>query len=293
MLGYLRDAEKSLEAIDADGWQHSGDVGRFEVLQDGAAPMLKITGRIKELLVTAGGENVAPAPIEDDLKRRLPGVSTAVVIGDRLKFLSVLFTLKQRPNEDTFDDVLVGAAAAVNPEVTTAVEAADDATWRRTLQAAIDDYNKEKATSSAQRVQKFAILPLVCLTASRITRRRRRRDSCPSHDAGGGFFSDFEPRRTARSPRRDLHGPRRWRRAHTPSTRLVKARDRRRRPEPRTARRTSGDRRAHADAQTQKGGSRRKVRGRAQAALRRRAKRCVVPLTRSPLYARPKRRLCN
>ena len=51
-------------------------------------------------------------------------------------------------------------AAAVNPEVTTAVEAADDATWRRTLQAAIDDYNKEKATSSAQRVQKFAILPL-------------------------------------------------------------------------------------------------------------------------------------
>ena len=160
MLGYLRDAEKSLEAIDADGWQHSGDVGRFEVLQDGAAPMLKITGRIKELLVTAGGENVAPAPIEDDLKRRLPGVSTAVVIGDRLKFLSVLFTLKQRPNEDTFDDVLVGAAAAVNPEVTTAVAAADDATWRRTLQAAIDDYNKEKATSSAQRVQKFAILPL-------------------------------------------------------------------------------------------------------------------------------------
>ena len=160
MLGYLRDAEKSLEAIDADGWQHSGDVGRFEVLQDGAAPMLKITGRIKELLVTAGGENVAPAPIEDDLTRRLPGVSTAVVIGDRLKFLSVLFTLKQRPDEDTFDDVLVGAAAAVSPEVTTAVEAADDATWRRTLQAAIDDYNKEKATSSAQRVQKFAILPL-------------------------------------------------------------------------------------------------------------------------------------
>ena len=55
---------------------------------------------------------------------------------------------------------IVGAAAAVNPEVTTAVAAADDAVWRRTLQAAIDDYNKEKATSSAQRVQKFAILPL-------------------------------------------------------------------------------------------------------------------------------------
>ena len=159
MLGYLRDAEKSLKPSTRTVGS-SGDVGRFEVLQDGAAPMLKITGRIKELLVTAGGENVAPAPIEDDLKRRLPGVSTAVVIGDRLKFLSVLFTLKQRPNEDTFDDVLVGAAAAVNPEVTTAVEAADDATWRRTLQAAIDDYNKEKATSSAQRVQKFAILPL-------------------------------------------------------------------------------------------------------------------------------------
>ena len=159
MLGYLCDAEKTLEAIDPDGWQHSGDVGRFEVLQEGAAPMLKITGRIKELLVTAGGENVAPAPIEDDLKRRLPGVSTAVVVGDRLKFLSVLITLKQRQNEGTFDDVLVGAAAAVNPEVTTALQAADDAIWRRTLQTAIDDYNA-KATSSAQHVQKFAILPL-------------------------------------------------------------------------------------------------------------------------------------
>ena len=54
----------------------------------------------------------------------------------------------------------LGAAATVNPEITSAVAAADDAVWRRTLQAAIDDYNKEKATSSAQRVQKFAILPL-------------------------------------------------------------------------------------------------------------------------------------
>ncbi|KAH8059637.1 decanoate-CoA ligase [Aureococcus anophagefferens] len=124
------------EAVDADGWNHSGDTGALVPFGAGAAPMLKITGRIKELLITAGGENVPPVPIEDALKSLLPGVSTAVVVGDKLKFLSVLFTLKQQQNDATgsFDDVLA-------------------------CQAAIDAYN-DTAVSSAQKVQKFAILPL-------------------------------------------------------------------------------------------------------------------------------------
>jgi long-chain-fatty-acid--CoA ligase ACSBG len=161
MLGYLRDAAKTREAVDDAGWNHSGDTGALRSFRDGAAPMLKITGRIKELLITAGGENVAPVPIEDALKAKLPGVSTAVVVGDKLKFLSVLLTLKQRPDDATgsFEDVLVGAAAAVNPAVTTARAAADDREWRSACQTAIDQYNAT-AVSSAQRVQKFAILPL-------------------------------------------------------------------------------------------------------------------------------------
>jgi len=160
MLGYLRDGAKTREAIDADGWNHSGDTGALKSFGDGAAPMLKITGRIKELLITAGGENVAPVPIEDALRASLPGVSAAVVVGDRRKFLSVLFTLKQRPNDATgsFDDVLVGEAADVSRSAKTAAAAADDRTWKAAVQLAIDEYNAT-AASSAQRIQKFAILP--------------------------------------------------------------------------------------------------------------------------------------
>ena len=161
MLGYLRDPAKTHDAIDADGWNHSGDTGALVAFGAGNAPMLKITGRIKELLITAGGENVAPVPIEDALKGRLPGVSAAVVVGDKLKFLSVLFTLKQKPNDATgsFDDVLVGAAADLNPAVKTAKDAEDDKLWRKACQDAIDAYN-DTAVSSAQKVQKFAILPI-------------------------------------------------------------------------------------------------------------------------------------
>ncbi|KAH8046227.1 decanoate-CoA ligase [Aureococcus anophagefferens] len=132
MLGYLRDDGKTREAI---------------------------TGRIRELLITAGGENVPPVPIEDALKSLLPGVSTAVVVGDKLKFLSVLFTLKQQQNDATgsFDDVLVGAAKDVNPAVTSAKDAENDAVWRKACQTAIDAYN-DTAVSSAQKKRGFQLI---------------------------------------------------------------------------------------------------------------------------------------
>ncbi|KAJ8612261.1 hypothetical protein CTAYLR_002912 [Chrysophaeum taylorii] len=164
MLGYLRNDEKTRETIDDDGWLHSGDTGTFvfPVKEEGKNPMLKITGRIKELLITAGGENVAPVPIEDAVKSLLPQASTCVVVGDKLKFLSLLVTLKQRPNEATgsFDDVLVGPALDVDPLITTATQAADSPAWTALVQRAIDTYNDTVAVSAAQRIQKFAILPL-------------------------------------------------------------------------------------------------------------------------------------
>jgi long-chain-fatty-acid--CoA ligase ACSBG len=91
-MGYLNNPEATMEVMDAEGYFHTGDIGCL----DPASGFLDITGRIKELIVTAGGENVSPIPIEVALKEACPIISHVVVIGDERKFLSALFTLKCR-----------------------------------------------------------------------------------------------------------------------------------------------------------------------------------------------------
>lgn len=88
-MGYLGLESKTIEALDAEGYLHTGDIGQFD--SDG---FLFITGRSKELIITAGGENIPPVAIEDAVKTELPIVSNAMLIGDKRKFLSVLLTLK-------------------------------------------------------------------------------------------------------------------------------------------------------------------------------------------------------
>jgi len=85
MKGYFNKPKETAEAIDADGWFSTGDVGRIDA--DG---FLMITDRKKEILVNSNGKNIAPAPIEGFLKGH-PFVSLPVLIGDRRKFLSCLF----------------------------------------------------------------------------------------------------------------------------------------------------------------------------------------------------------
>jgi long-chain acyl-CoA synthetase len=82
--GYWRKKEETASVFDADGWFHTGDIGSFDL--DG---FLTLTDRKKEILINAYGKNIAPAPIEAALKA-IRFVASAVLIGDRQKFLSAL-----------------------------------------------------------------------------------------------------------------------------------------------------------------------------------------------------------
>jgi long-chain acyl-CoA synthetase len=89
MSGYLRDPEATREAIDADGWFHSGDLGTVDT-----AGCLRITGRKKNLIVLANGKNVVPAKVEAVLQA-IPLVSNCLVLGDRRSYLVALVTLNR------------------------------------------------------------------------------------------------------------------------------------------------------------------------------------------------------
>jgi len=160
-MGYLGAEEKTREAFDSDGWHHSGDVGTVD--EDG---FYTITGRIKEILITAGGENVPPFIIEDMVKKELRCLSHVVLIGDRRKFLSCLVTLKTEVDSETMEPKSKLSSDTVDwckeqgskAETLDDVLAGPDTVVMEAIQAGIDRYNK-KATSNAQKIQKWTILP--------------------------------------------------------------------------------------------------------------------------------------
>lgn len=152
-MGYLKMPEETLRAIDDEGYLHSGDCGEVDL--DG---FWKITGRIKELIVTAGGENIPPVLIESQLKSLAPCISNAVLIGDKRKFLSVLITLQCRVAGDSEgkEGELIGESLKIAKEIgssaTTVQEAIEDPLFITYIQDVINQYNS-KAFSNAQKYE--------------------------------------------------------------------------------------------------------------------------------------------
>merc|ERR1712032_834933 len=127
------------------------------------AGMVKITGRYKELIIGAGGENIAPVPIEDCVKKACDGICEVMMCGDKRKYNVALVTLKavgangEVPGTDNLD----AGATRVNPGCTTISGAMKDEKWIETVKAAIESANNngKVCPNNAFKIQKFTILP--------------------------------------------------------------------------------------------------------------------------------------
>jgi long-chain acyl-CoA synthetase len=97
-MGYLNQPEKTAETIDAQGWLHTGDVGLVD--EDG---FFRITDRMKDIIITAGGKNITPSELENELKFS-PYITDAVVIGDKRPYLSVIVMIDQENVEKFAQD---------------------------------------------------------------------------------------------------------------------------------------------------------------------------------------------
>lgn len=168
MLGYMANPKlgkehveqiegKNMGAIDNDGWLHSGDKGTRDI-----HGMVKITGRYKELIIGAGGENIAPVPIEDNLKKVLPAISNVMMVGNKRKYNVAVLTLKavgatgELPGGNDLEAEALEVSGAK-----TIPEAMNDKAFIDYLVAGFKatNANGDVVPSNAAKIQKFSILP--------------------------------------------------------------------------------------------------------------------------------------
>jgi long-chain acyl-CoA synthetase len=142
---YWNNPQASSEALDPEGWLRTGDLGSLD--DEG---FLQVTGRKKELIVTAGGKNVAPAVLEDRLRAH-PLISQCMVVGDGKPFIACLITLDP-------EMLAHWKKQHGKPESATAADLANDPDLLADLQAAVDEANK--AVSRAESIRKFVVLPV-------------------------------------------------------------------------------------------------------------------------------------
>jgi len=141
--GYYKDPDLTREAVDADGWLHSGDVGSLD-----AGGFLTIVDRKKDIIITAGGKNISPSNLENALKHR-PLISQAMVVGDRRPYLVALLTVNEAAVQQWAEARgLIGEgrmALLAHPAL------------RAELQHSVDAVNAE--VSRVEQIKRFTVLP--------------------------------------------------------------------------------------------------------------------------------------
>lgn len=161
--------EQTRSVFDSEGYMRSGDMAAFdldEMDEDEVCPpsgFMRITGRIKDLIITAGGENIPPVLLEESVKLETPVVSNCVVIGDKRKFLTMLITLKCNvdsvsglpTNQLTPQCVEVGQS--FGSDARTIEEASSDSKWSTYIERCLKRVNA-KSISNATIIQKYTIL---------------------------------------------------------------------------------------------------------------------------------------
>jgi long-chain-fatty-acid--CoA ligase ACSBG len=184
-MGYMHDLEKTEASLTSDGFYRTGfyrimltnfphlhfkgDIATFDDDNDtrvqGIGGFMKIIGRIKDLIITAGGYNIAPLLIENEMKANIPALSTCYVIGDKKKYLTMLICLKCDVDIETnaptsqLSNAVLHICKSMGSASKTLEEAAADPLWIEYIENGIKIANS-KAVSNAQKIQKWRMLPV-------------------------------------------------------------------------------------------------------------------------------------
>ena len=160
MMGYFKNEDATRESIDHNGYFRTGDLGKLE-----EGRFLKITGRIKELIIGAGGENIAPVPIEDKFKGHCPACSNIMMIGEQRRFMSAIITFKVdidmktgQPSKNLTNESINYFKQAADVEVKTSDEACSNQKVFECIQKCIAATNKSVVSRAAQ-IKKFTLIP--------------------------------------------------------------------------------------------------------------------------------------
>jgi len=161
MMGYKDNEKATLDAIDEDGYFRSGDQGRID-----QGRFLKITGRIKELIITAGGENVAPVPIEDFFKAECTACSNVMLLGEGQRFMAALITFKVdidlktgQPTKNLLPESITYFKTHLGLDLKTSDEAATNPKVLAHIQECVERTNN-RVVSRAAHIKKFQLLPV-------------------------------------------------------------------------------------------------------------------------------------